>query len=61
MLVDNHNNIPQEYNGVERYVYDIYMTRTKKINGVTKEIYADITNNLVFRDKINYLSNNYES
>ena len=61
VLVDNHNNIPQEYNGVERYVYDIYMTRTKKINGVTKEIYADITNNLVFRDKINYLSNNYES
>ena len=61
VLVDNHSNMTQEYNGVERYVYDIYMTRKKLVDGDIKEIYADITNNLVFRDKINYLSNNYES
>ena len=61
VLVDNHSGIPQEYSGTEKFVYDIYMTKQVSIGGSKKTIIADITNNLVFRDKINYLSNNYES
>ena len=61
VLVDNHSGIPQEYSGTEKFVYDIYMMKQVSVGRGKKTIIADITNNLVFRDKINYLSNNYES
>lgn len=47
VLVDNYNKQQIEYRGSFKYVYDLYMMKGNTI--------ADITKNLIFKDKINYL------
>jgi hypothetical protein len=62
VLVDNYDGQLIEYNGMRQYVYDLYMLRQIRTGGIREsDIVADITNNIVFRDKINYLVNSYEN
>ena len=49
--------VPTEENGIKRYAYYLYLEKQYKRGRSEVTVIADITNNLVFKDKINYLIN----
>jgi hypothetical protein len=46
--VNTMNDTPIEHEGIVKYIYDLHLTRNNAV--------ANITNNIVFKDKINYLT-----
>ena len=49
--------LPTEENGIKRYAYYLYLERQYNYGRRESTVIADITNNIVFKDKINYLIN----